>query len=121
MSANEKRLKGLIALATVIFVVVDLGPFRAWLHEQGGLAAANRDFWDHMFHSHMYQVTIMDLTGLAWLIFVWMLWDSRRRQHPWRAWLWLPVYLITPCLGIFGYLLTRRDVAAPSVGMSHAE
>jgi ABC-type Fe3+ transport system permease subunit len=113
MSASEKRFKGLIALVLVIFVVVDYFPFMAWVHEQGGLAGANQDFWNHMFHSHLYKVTVMDLTGLAWLVFVWMIWDSRRRRHPWRPLLWLPVYLIAPAIASFGYLLTRGGQEFP--------
>jgi hypothetical protein len=111
MSAHEKRLKVLVAVGLVVFVVFDLPPFRAWVAERGGLAAANQDFWARVSHDHLYQETVIQLTGLATLIFVWMVADSRRRRHPWRAWLWLPVYLLAPTIGSCGYLLTRGDEA----------
>ncbi len=114
MSVKEKRFKYLMGLLLVVFLVVDYGPFMAWVHEKGGLAGVNQDFWDHMFHSHMYQVTVVDLTTLASFFFIWMIWDSRRRQHPWRALLWLPAYLLAPGIAMFGYLLTRRGLPPES-------
>jgi len=115
MSTAEKRFKSFVALLTGIFIVAMLPFARAWVDEQGGVAGANRDLWDHILHSPLYQVTAIDFAGLAVLIFLWMVWDSRRRQHPWRAWLWLPMFLFCPSLGTFGYLLTRRGWELPPV------
>jgi ABC-type Fe3+ transport system permease subunit len=113
MSPTEKRNKRLVALLLAAFVLAEIPFSRAWVHEQGGIAGAYEDFWHHIFNSPVYQVTAIDLTGLATLTFLWMISDSRRRRHPWRAWLWLPVFLFSPSLGIFGYLLTRRGWELP--------
>ena len=109
MSPTEKQIKGFVALLLGVFVLSEIHFAKAWVDEQGGIAGANRDLWNNILHSPLYQVTAIDFAGLASLIFPWMIWDSRRRQHPWRPWLWLPVFLFSPSLGAFGYLLTRRD------------
>jgi hypothetical protein len=113
MSRSEKRIKSFVAVLLGLFILTELYFSRIWLAQQGGLAGANRDFWHHVLNSPVYQVTAVDLTGLAALIFPWMVWDSRRRGHALRAWLWLPVFLFSQSLGIFGYLLTRRGAELP--------
>jgi ABC-type Fe3+ transport system permease subunit len=119
MSAREKRTKGFVALLLGIFVVAELPFARAWVNEQGGMAGASRDFLNHLANSPIYQATAIDLTGVATLLFIWMVLDARKRLHPWRAWLWLPLFLFSPSLGAFGYLLTRRgDEEAPEASRS---
>lgn len=113
MTPTEKRYKSLLAGLLVGFILVEIPFVRAWLNEQGGVWGINAHFFHQLLHDPLYQVTAIDFTVLALLVYCWMVWDSRRRQHPKRAWYWLPVFLISPALGTLGYLLTRRGWEFP--------
>ncbi len=113
MTPVEKRHKAVLSIFAALFVFIQIPFVYAWVVQQGGFWGMNAEFFSRLAHDPLYQVTAIDFTALTLLVFMWMIWDSLRRQHPWRAWLWLPVILISPTLGALGYLLTRRGWQFP--------
>jgi hypothetical protein len=109
MHLTEKRMKTFFGVLLAVFLLAEIPFTKAWLDEQGGFGQINEHFFQSLLHDPLYQVTAIDFTVTALLVFVWMVWDSRRRLHPWRVWLWFPAFMVSPSLGTLGYLLTRNE------------
>ncbi len=106
-----KHPKFWIFLLFMVFCAVETPFSLVWVHQQGGLLGTHFNFWHQIFHDPLYQVTAIDFGATAVLVFAWMVQDSRRRHQIFLPWLWLPIFLYSPSLGLFGYLLTRKSSA----------